>query len=639
MGRFNKISWILGALITVLFLTEIITVLWTLKTVYGQRGDAVAINIAGRQRMLTQKMTKEALFFNSTQDDKWKSSLDATIALFEKSLNGLAVGDADLGLSGISDKGVQEELSRLQQMWIPFKKALHIITDSSVSKDLVKAAMNYVSKNNLVLLKQANVVTKKFEELSKRKITHLMQFQGAMLLIGFFIFVLTGISVRRFVLNPLSKTVNVLSRAADGWFDSHLQITGPEEIKTLNRAYNCLVATLGNQMITTVTSNETLREASANVAQAGEEVLNQSNTLNSMAQDVAAAASQTAASLETVSKSVSEMTIATNEIARSVAITAEKANEAQDRAQESSVIIQRLGQSSQKIGNIIQVINSIAEQTNLLALNATIEAARAGEAGKGFAVVANEVKELAKQTAESTHEITTMVETIQNDTNEAVRAVELITSIIAEVNDLANTIASATEEQTATVGEINQSVDQGAQGAMQVKEKADVLLRAADEFLELGNALNMAKRAVEKIAEENEEILKQVKVDESTVLQAMEESNLKSKIKAIFNQHIKWRNSVLKAVLKYEEPRVQTDPTQCALGKFLQTYRPDSPGEQGVINELIPVHEKLHESVHEIIEAIRQGRPKKEVFDIFALKLEPQFESIAPIFERWLNLV
>ena len=76
----------------------------------------------------------------------------------------------------------------------------------------------------------------------------------------------------------------------------------------------------------------------------------------------------------------------------------------------------KLGESSAEIGNVIKVITSIAQQTNLLALNATIEAARAGEAGKGFAVVANEVKELAKQTAKATEDISRKIEAIQGDT-------------------------------------------------------------------------------------------------------------------------------------------------------------------------------------------------------------------------------
>ena len=81
-------------------------------------------------------------------------------------------------------------------------------------------------------------------------------------------------------------------------------------------------------------------------------------------------------------------------------------------ATNASVTINELGESSQEIGKVIRTITSIAQQTNLLALNATIEAARAGEAGKGFAVVANEVKELAKQTATATEDISEKIESI-----------------------------------------------------------------------------------------------------------------------------------------------------------------------------------------------------------------------------------
>jgi methyl-accepting chemotaxis protein len=114
--------------------------------------------------------------------------------------------------------------------------------------------------------------------------------------------------------------------------------------------------------------------------------------------------------------------------------------------------------------NVIKVITSIAQQTNLLALNATIEAARAGEAGKGFAVVANEVKELAKQTAKATEDISRKIEAIQGDTKGAVEAIAQIGKIINQINDIQNTIASAVEEQTATTSEISRNVAEAARG-------------------------------------------------------------------------------------------------------------------------------------------------------------------------------
>ena len=124
-----------------------------------------------------------------------------------------------------------------------------------------------------------------------------------------------------------------------------------------------------------------------------------------------------------------------------------------------------MGESSAEIGQVIKVITSIAQQTNLLALNATIEAARAGEAGKGFAVVANEVKELAKQTAKATEDISQKITAIQDDTKRAVDSIGSITAVIHQINDISSTIATAVEEQSATTNEMSRNVQEAAKGS------------------------------------------------------------------------------------------------------------------------------------------------------------------------------
>jgi methyl-accepting chemotaxis protein len=128
----------------------------------------------------------------------------------------------------------------------------------------------------------------------------------------------------------------------------------------------------------------------------------------------------------------------------------------------------KLGDSSAEIGQVIKVITSIAQQTNLLALNATIEAARAGEAGKGFAVVANEVKELAKETAKATEDISRKIEAIQADTRAAVDAIGTISSVINEINNISSTIATAVEEQNTTTNEMSRNVGEAAQGSGEI---------------------------------------------------------------------------------------------------------------------------------------------------------------------------
>lgn len=100
--------------------------------------------------------------------------------------------------------------------------------------------------------------------------------------------------------------------------------------------------------------------------------------------------------------------------------------------------IQNLSQKSQSIGNIIETINSIAQQTNLLSLNAAIEAAQAGEAGKGFAVVAEEIKKLAEQSADSTHEVDKILIEILNIVENTRKTMSKNKDIVMESNSKLN---------------------------------------------------------------------------------------------------------------------------------------------------------------------------------------------------------
>jgi hypothetical protein len=124
--------------------------------------------------------------------------------------------------------------------------------------------------------------------------------------------------------------------------------------------------------------------------------------------------------------------------------------------------------AAQAIDKVVETITDISDQVNLLALNATIEAARAGEAGKGFAVVANEIKDLAKQTAQATQDIKEKIAAIQETTAITVKDIDEITKIITEVNDVVSGIATAVEEQSAVTSEIATNVSQAAQGIQEV---------------------------------------------------------------------------------------------------------------------------------------------------------------------------
>jgi methyl-accepting chemotaxis protein len=162
----------------------------------------------------------------------------------------------------------------------------------------------------------------------------------------------------------------------------------------------------------------------------------------------------------------------------------------------------KLGESSIEIGQVIKVITSIAQQTNLLALNATIEAARAGEAGKGFAVVANEVKELAKETAKATEDISRKIEAIQTDTKAAVEAIGTISGVIHQINDISSTIATAVEEQNATTNEMSRNVSEAAQGSGEITSNIAGVAQAAESTSRgAGDTQKASQQLVETSAE------------------------------------------------------------------------------------------------------------------------------------------
>ena len=230
-----------------------------------------------------------------------------------------------------------------------------------------------------------------------------------------------------------------------------------------------------------------LEQASADVERVGGEAADQGQraraTADSTAQQaarVSAAAGQVSGNVQTVAAATEQMAVTVREISRSTSEAAQIAGGAVDAARSTTEIIGKLGDSSTEIGKVIKVITSIAQQTNLLALNATIEAARAGEAGKGFAVVANEVKELAKETARATEDISQRIETIQRDTSASVRAIDEISQTITKINEIQGTIASAVEEQSATTNDIGRNVAEAARGTSEIAQAVDEVASSAE---------------------------------------------------------------------------------------------------------------------------------------------------------------
>ena len=318
---------------------------------------------------------------------------------------------------------------------------------------------------------------------SRNKIIGTLLFLGIVSLAVSFLIIRT-LAVK--ITNPLDETVHMLKDTAEGEGDltRRLSINSNDEVGEVARWFNTFIEKLQKIIIGIAEDSETLNASSAslsqlaghisdgssamssksdNVAHAAEEM---SSTMNS----VAAAMEQASTNINVVSTATEEMTITINEIAKNSGNAKQVSNQAVTQTKSASEKIDKLGRAAQEIGKITEVITEISEQTNLLALNATIEAARAGEAGKGFAVVANEIKELARQTADATLKIKTQINDIQGSTSETVEEIAQIIDIIAKIDEFVSTVATSVDEQSITASEISRNISQASTGISDVNE-------------------------------------------------------------------------------------------------------------------------------------------------------------------------
>jgi hemerythrin len=285
---------------------------------------------------------------------------------------------------------------------------------------------------------------------------------------------------------PLHVVIAALEKAAAGDLSARADVGGSGDFARLATAFNTMMTDMNKAMRQFFSVADTVRDS----------VLMVRRTTDEMASAAEAVAMQAG----TIATASEEMSFTSGDIAKNCLYAAENAQKATEqthsgsqlvqncahlmeniagRVNETSHTVEALGQRSDQIGAIVNTIQDIADQTNLLALNAAIEAARAGEQGRGFAVVADEVRALAERTTKATKEISSMIRSIQNETQTAVnsmsegvqqvkqgtaetsRSGEALEDILNKINELTmqvSQIATAAEEQTATTSEITQNI-------------------------------------------------------------------------------------------------------------------------------------------------------------------------------------
>jgi methyl-accepting chemotaxis protein len=379
-------------------------------------------------------------------------------------------------------------------------KALRATTDK------LESALDELTKIKTEVVKQTN-------ENAEAVYVSTRLFLAALVLIAAVLAMGLGYFIARLIAGPLGQAVTILEAVAAGDLAQHLVVTSRDDVGRMAGALNRAVDSMRAAMVAIGQNAQTLAGASEELTSVSQQMSANTEETAAQANVVSAASEQVSRNIQTVTASAEEMTASIKEIAKNAGEAARVTAQAVQVTESTNTTITKLGESSAEIGEVIKVITSIAEQTNLLALNATIEAARAGEAGKGFAVVANEVKELAKQTAEATENISHKIGAIQSDAQNAVAAIGQISGIINQINDIAGTIASAVEEQSVTTAEMGRNVEEAAKGGAEIAQNIGGVAQAAQSTASGATETQASAQELSRMAIELQQLVGQFKVE------------------------------------------------------------------------------------------------------------------------------
>jgi len=271
------------------------------------------------------------------------------------------------------------------------------------------------------------------------------------------------------------------------------------------------LSTASTHISAVASSIEEINSTISTVAAAAEETSTRVDQSSVLVENIRSSIVKASGSVKLVSGAFNSVAENVDEINKSIFVVSEhsvsvqnKMSNANEKASNTNEIIRRLEAASKQIGKIVNVISDIADQTNMLALNAAIEAAGAGEAGKGFMVVANEVKELAKQTADATDEIAAQIENMQKNVPEAVGAVSEITTFINAMTEYINSFAQEMSQQEKRS---NLITEESAAAARRMNEIADEINSISENAQSVTKTVIDSAKGVNEIAKSTAELV------------------------------------------------------------------------------------------------------------------------------------